>query len=114
MAYQNLFEAIIRVTGFTPLESDMTEIMDAYHKDMGRNDKDIFGDTVPTTYFKSSTTKKDDGLMMCYCGNSGIDNNDHYVVTTHNLKSDEVPELCMDAKTYSELLAKLLKEYYNK
>jgi len=77
-------------------------------------DKDLFGNEVPTVYFKAVTTKQDDGWMMCDCGNSGIDNKDHYVVTTHQLKEDEVPDACMDAKTFAELVAKLLNEHYNK
>jgi poly(A) polymerase Pap1 len=48
------------------------------------------------------------------CGNSGIDNKDHYVVTTELLKADEVPEKCMDAKSFAELVAKLLNRHYNK
>jgi hypothetical protein len=61
--------------------------------------------------FKSATTKNDDGFMMCSCGKSGIDN-ENYVVTTHYLKADEIPDECVDAKTFSELVAKLLNEYY--
>src|ERR1035437_9789389 len=101
MKLQNLFEAIINVTGFTPLESDMFEIIAAYRKDRGIG-KDLFGDDVPNILFKAVTSKNDDGWMQCDCGNSGIDNNDHYVVTTHYLKADEVPELCTDAKTFAE------------
>jgi hypothetical protein len=33
MAYQKLFEALQNVCGFTALESDMFEIIDAYEKD---------------------------------------------------------------------------------
>ena len=33
MAYQNLFEALQNVCGFTALESDMFEIINAYEKD---------------------------------------------------------------------------------
>lgn len=77
-------------------------------------DKDLFGQDIPSIYFKATTTKNDDGWMMCDCGNSGIDNEDHYVVTTHQLKADEVPEQCMDAKSFAELVAKLLNEHYNK
>ena len=33
MAYQNLFEALQRVAGFTALETDMMEIIDAVRKD---------------------------------------------------------------------------------
>ena len=78
--------------------------------------KDLFGETVPPppkVYFKSTTTKNDDGFMMCSCGCSGIDNND-YVVTTEHLKADEVPDECADAKTFSELVSKLLNEHFNK
>ena len=114
MANQKLFEAIIRVTGFTPLESDMQEIIQAYRKDIGQVDADIFGDRVPVIYFISETSRKYKGWMMCDCGNSRIDNNDHYVVTTNHLKADEVPDLCNDSKTFSELVAKLLNEFYNK
>ena len=76
--------------------------------------KDLFGKDIPNVYFKAVTRQKDDGWMMCDCGNSGIDNNDYYVVTTHNLKCDEVPDLCSDSKTFAELVAKLLNEHYNK
>ena len=78
--------------------------------------KDLFGEIIPpppTVYFKAAITKQDDGWMMCSCGMSGIDNND-YVVTTEHLHADEVPDLCTDAKTFAELVAKLLNEYYNK
>jgi len=40
MAYQNLFEAIINVTGFTPLESDMFEIISAYEKDLAESKRE--------------------------------------------------------------------------
>ena len=33
MAYQNLFEALQNVCGFTALESEMFEIINAYEKD---------------------------------------------------------------------------------
>lgn len=75
---------------------------------------DLFGEKIPQVYFKAVTSKNDDGWMMCDCGNSGIDNNDHYVVTTEHLKADEVPDLCNDSKTFAELVAKLLNEYYSK
>ncbi len=78
--------------------------------------KDLFGNDIPpepTIYFKASTTTRDDGFMMCSSGNSAIDNQD-WVVTTNLLKCDEVPDECTDAKSFSELVAKLLNEYYNK
>jgi hypothetical protein len=75
-------------------------------------DKDLFGEKVPVVYFKAVTTKEDNGFMMCSCGTS-ISDNQNYVVTTHYLKSDEVPDLCNDAKTFAELVAKLLNNYYN-
>lgn len=65
------------------------------------------------TYFKASTSKADDGFQMCVSGKSTIDN-ENWVVTTHQLHADEVPEECADAKTFSELVAKLLNEHYNK
>ncbi len=80
---------------------------------MKPKNKDLFGEDIPNIYFKSSTTTNDDGFMQCICGLSAIDNN-KYVVTTHYLKADEIPEECQDAKTFSELVAKLLNEYYNK
>lgn len=112
--HQNLFEALQRVCDFTALQTEMQEIIDAVHKD--ERGVDLFGESIPkpdTIYFKACTTKQDDGWMMCYCGNSGMDNNDHYVVTTEHLKADEVPDLCCDAKTFSDLVAKLLNNYYN-
>lgn len=66
------------------------------------------------TYFKAVTAKQDDGWMMCDCGNSGMDGNDHYVVTTERLHADEVPDMCTDAKTFAELVARLLNDHYNK
>ena len=54
----------------------------------------------------------DNGFMMCSCGTS-ISDNQNYVVTTYYLKADEVPDLCNDAKTFAELVAKLLNNYYN-
>lgn len=80
------------------------------------NNKDLFGNDIqpePTIYFKASTTKRDDGFIMCSAGRSSIDN-EEWVVTTHFLKSDKVPDECVDAKIFCELVAKLLNEYYNK
>lgn len=42
MNYQNLFNAIINVTGFIPLESDMFEIIEAYKKDISEQNSLIF------------------------------------------------------------------------
>lgn len=76
-------------------------------------DKDLFGNDIPTVYFKAVPRKYDDGWLMMYCcGMSGIDNKD-YVVTTEHLHADEVPSECNDAKTFSELVAKLLNNHYN-
>lgn len=76
-------------------------------------DKDLFGAEVPVVYFKSMESKDDDGWMMGYaCGRSWKDNK-NYVITTHNLKSDEVPKECDDAKTFSELVSSLLNHHYN-
>lgn len=63
-------------------------------------------------FFKSTTPIKDDGWLQCHFGCSSIDTQD-YVVTTHYLKGDEVPEEMNDAKTASELIAGLLNAYYN-
>lgn len=76
-------------------------------------DKDLFGEDKPTVYFKSVASNEDDGWLQMSCGKSAIDNK-QYVVTTHQLKSDEVPDECNDAKTFTELVARLLNEYYNK
>lgn len=78
-----------------------------------KKNKDLFGEDVPIVYFKASTHSEDDGWMMCDAGRSNIDNND-YVVTTEHLKADEVPDECQDAKTFCELVAKLLNQYYNR
>jgi hypothetical protein len=61
--------------------------------------------------FKSVVSKKDDGWMQCNFGCSSIDSKD-YVLTTHYLKADEVPEEMNDAKTASEMVAGLLNAYY--
>jgi hypothetical protein len=42
MSYQNLFNAIVNVTGFIPLESDMFEIIKAYKKDIAEQNSLIF------------------------------------------------------------------------
>ena len=63
--------------------------------------------------FKAVTQEKDDGWLQCSFGNSGIDGND-YVLTTHYLKADEVPEQMQDAKTACELMANLLNKHFYK
>lgn len=42
MSYQNLFNAIVNITGFIPLESDIFEIIDAYKKDIAEQNSLIF------------------------------------------------------------------------
>ncbi len=61
--------------------------------------------------FKSVTSEKDNGWMQCSFGHSGIDSND-YVLTTHYLKADEVPNEMNDAKSASQMIAGLLNAYY--
>lgn len=74
---------------------------------------DLFGETLSQEYFKATTHEKDDGWLMMFCsGRSSADNKD-WCVTTDNLKSDEIPDECTDAKTFAELVAKLLNQYYN-
>jgi len=80
---------------------------------MKTKEKDLFGEEIPTVYFKSATLTVNEGWMQMDCGKSSVDNN-RYVVTTHQLKSSEVPTECCDAKSFSELVAKLLNQYYNK
>jgi len=63
-------------------------------------------------YFKGVNSEDADGWMLANCGNSGIDGND-YTIDTNSLHADEVPEACMDAKTFSQLVAGLLNIYYN-
>jgi hypothetical protein len=63
-------------------------------------------------YFKGINSKEADGWLLADCGNSGIDGND-YTIDTNSLHADEVPEACMDAKTFSQLVAGLLNIYYN-
>lgn len=90
------------------------QFKDCIFADCPMIDKDLFGEKLPITYFKAVPSKNDDGWLMMYCcGKSGIDNKD-YVVTTEALHADEVPDECNDAKTFSELVAKLLNEHYNK
>jgi hypothetical protein len=96
------------------LASDIMNYAENYHKNkIAKRNKDLFGEDIPNIYFKAVTSKNDDGWLQCDCGNSGIDGNDHYVVTTHQLKADEVPEQMCDAKTASELIARLLNKYFN-
>lgn len=96
------------------LASDIMNYAENYHKaKIGKRNKDLFGEDIPNIYFKAVTSKNDDGWMQCDCGNSGIDGDDHYVITTNNLKADEVPDLCQDSKTFAELVARLLNRYYN-
>ena len=63
-------------------------------------------------YFKGINSKNADGWLLADCGNSGIDNQD-YTIDTNSLHADEVPESCMDAKTFSQLVSGLLNCYYN-
>ena len=63
-------------------------------------------------YFLGIQSKEDAGFMMVSTGCSCQDNQD-YVVTTNGLKSDEVPEHCMDAKDFAQLMAGLLNAFYN-
>jgi len=62
--------------------------------------------------FKSMIANKADGWPMGFYGCSAIDNED-YALDTHYLKSDEVPEAMLDAKTCSELIAGLLNAFYS-
>ena len=62
--------------------------------------------------FKSNIAKKADGWPMGFYGNSSIDGED-YCLDTHYLKSDEIPEAMMDAKTCSQLIAGLLNAFYS-
>jgi antirestriction protein ArdC len=43
MRHQNLFEALQNVCGFTAIESDMLEIINAYEKDLKLQQSDISG-----------------------------------------------------------------------
>lgn len=61
--------------------------------------------------FKSMITKNADGWPMGFYGNSSIDGED-YSLDTHYLKSDEIPDAMMDAKTCSQIIAGLLNAYY--
>lgn len=76
-------------------------------------EKDLFGEKVKNVMFKGVTAKEDNGFMMCACGQSAIDNQ-HYVVTTNHLHIDEIPNECNDASNFSELVANLLNEHFNK
>ena len=62
--------------------------------------------------FIGTTPKLDNGWMMCHCGCANDSAND-YVITTNYLKADEVPDECMDAKSFSRLCAGLLNAYYS-
>lgn len=77
-------------------------------------DKDLFGNEVPTVYFKAVHEKDNDGWLMMYKGGKSEVDNKEWVVTSHQLHWDEVPEECIDAKNFCELVAKLLNEHYNK
>ncbi len=78
---------------------------------MGK-DKNLFGEDIDKVYFVSADTKNDNGFMQMHCGTSSVDNL-NYVVTTNNIHADEIPNECTDAKSFSELVAKLLNEYFN-
>jgi len=93
-------------------EGDANEYAKFKNKQEGL-DKDLFGEPVAQVYFKATTHEKDDGWMMMYCSGKSSSDNKDWCVTTNNLKADEVPELCNDAKSFSELVAKLLNQYYN-
>ena len=49
MAYQNLFEALQNVCGFTALESEMFEIINAYEKDKLEKDM-LYADSCMNEY----------------------------------------------------------------
>ncbi len=76
--------------------------------------KDLFGGKIPNTYFVGCSAADDGGFMMAHCGKENKDNGANYVVTTTGLHADQIPDECTDAKTFAELVAKLLNEYYNK
>jgi hypothetical protein len=57
---------------------------------------------------------KGQGWPLAFCsGNSCSDFKD-WSIETEGLKADEVPDVCNDAKTFSQLVAGLLNAYYNK
>lgn len=61
--YQHLFEAIIKVTGFTPLQSDMQEIINAYEKDMIEQYDEHFSEGHECKYC-GAITRQDDELCF--------------------------------------------------
>lgn len=63
--------------------------------------------------FKSMETKKADGWMLGFYGNSCSDGKD-YCLDTHCLHADEVPDALTDSKTTSQMIAGLLNAYYKK
>ena len=120
------YEAAARIAKLKQIDNrggDMVQASKEFYDDLNKRldskgvfsdvNVNLFGEKVPEVYFIAATTKDDNGFMMCSCGTS-ISDDQNYVVTTHHLKADEVPELCNDAKTFAELVAKLLNEYYNK
>lgn len=50
--------------------------------------------------------------MAFQSGKSGEDG-ESYAISTNNLKSDEVPDICMDAKSFAEFMAGLLNAYFS-
>lgn len=63
--------------------------------------------------FVSVETEKDHGWTQGQFGFSNIDEKD-YTLTTHYLKSDEVPNVMNDSKTATEFIAGLLNAYFNR
>lgn len=63
-------------------------------------------------YFKGVRSQDADGWLLATSGYSNEDQND-WIIDTHSLHGDEIPEMCNDAMTFSQLVAGLLNCYYN-
>ena len=69
MAYQNLFEALQNVCGFTALESDMFEIINAYEKD--RSEQLPQADVSKSVCKHEWIMTADSFDQTCYCKKCG-------------------------------------------
>lgn len=67
-------------------------------------------------YFAAIADKKHigQGWPLAFCSGNSITDYKDWSIETLYLKSDEVPEVCNDAATFSQLVAGLLNCYYDK
>lgn len=70
---------------------------------------------MPKRYFTAIGDKKRLGQdwPLAFCSGNSISDFKDWSIETVCLKADEIPDLCNDAKTFSQLVAGLLNAYYS-